>query len=118
VALVANSLDWVKDGDGWKGVPDNKIYVIDLTASPPVQIATVEAGKQASGMAINRAGTLALVANRAEDSVTALAIDGKNVKSVGTVSVAAKPTATVVALVPGAAGRRCHHPRRQARSRR
>jgi DNA-binding beta-propeller fold protein YncE len=100
LALVANSLDWVKDGDGWKGVPDNKIYVIDLTASPPVQIATVEAGKQASGMAINRAGTLALVANRAEDSVTVLAIDGKNVKSVGTVSVATKPTATVAAPPP------------------
>ena len=70
LALVANSLDWVKDGDSWKGVPDNKIYVIDLTASPPARIGTVEAGKQASGMAINRAGTLALVANRAEDSVT------------------------------------------------
>ena len=51
LALVANSLDWVKDGEGWKGVPDNKIYVIDLTASPPVQIATVEAGKQPSGTA-------------------------------------------------------------------
>lgn len=100
LALVANSLDWVKDGDGWKGVPDNKIHVIDLTASPPVQIATVEAGKQASGMAINRAGTLALVANRAEDLVTVLAIDGKNVKSVGTVSVATKPTATVAAPPP------------------
>jgi hypothetical protein len=61
LALVANSLDWVKDGDAWKGVPDNKIYVIDLTASPPGQIGTVETGKQASGMAINRAGTLALV---------------------------------------------------------
>jgi hypothetical protein len=41
LALVANSLDWVKDGEGWKGVPDNKIYVIDLTASPPARIATV-----------------------------------------------------------------------------
>ena len=57
LALVANSLDWVKDGEGWKGVPDNKIYVIDLTASPPTQIGTVEAGKQPSGMAINKAGT-------------------------------------------------------------
>jgi DNA-binding beta-propeller fold protein YncE len=100
LALVANSLDWVKDGDGWKGVPDNKIYVIDLAASPPTQIGTVEAGKQASGMAINRAGTLALVANRAEDSVTALAIDGKNVKPVGTVSVATQPTAAVAAPPP------------------
>jgi hypothetical protein len=53
LALVANSLDWVKDGEDWKGVPDNKIYVIDLTASPPVQITTVEAGKQPSGMVIN-----------------------------------------------------------------
>jgi DNA-binding beta-propeller fold protein YncE len=93
LALVANSLDWVKAGDGWKGVPDNKIDVIDLTVSPPTQIATVESGKQASGMAINRAGTLALVANRADDSVTVLAIDGKTVKPVGTVSVATKPTA-------------------------
>ncbi|HEY1896125.1 MAG TPA: hypothetical protein VGG62_07635 [Terracidiphilus sp.] len=41
MALVANSLDWVKDGDAWKGVPDNKIYVIDLTASPPGQIGTL-----------------------------------------------------------------------------
>src|SRR5271155_142876 len=97
LALVANSLDWVKDGDAWKGVPDNKIYLIDLTASPPRQIGTVEAGKQASGMAIDHAGTLALVANRAEDSVTVLAIEGKNVKSVGTVSVATQPTAAVAA---------------------
>ena len=100
LALVANSLDWVKDGDGWKGVPDSKIYVIDLTASPPAQIGTVAAGKQASGMAINHAGTLALVANRADDTVTVLAIDGKNVKPVGTVSVATKPTATVAAPPP------------------
>jgi DNA-binding beta-propeller fold protein YncE len=88
LALVANSLDWVKDGESWKGVPDNKIYVIDLTASPPAHIATVEAGKQPSGMAINRAGTLALVANRADDTVSVLSIDGKNVKVVDTVSVA------------------------------
>src|SRR5690349_18465082 len=100
LALVANSLDWVKDGEAWKGVPDNKIYVIDLTASPPGQIGTVEAGKQASGMAINHAGTLALVANRAEDSVTVLAIDGKNVQPVGTVSVATQPTAAVASPPP------------------
>lgn len=93
LALVANSLDWVKNGEGWKGVPDNKIYVIDLTTSPPAQIATIEAGKQPSGMAINRAGTLALVANLADESVGVLAIDGKNVKLVDTVSVASPPGA-------------------------
>jgi DNA-binding beta-propeller fold protein YncE len=88
LALVANSLDWVKDGEAWKGIPDNKIYVIDLTVSPPVQTGTLEAGKQPSGMAINHAGTLALVANRADDTVSVLSIDGKTVKVVDTVSVA------------------------------
>jgi len=89
LALVANSLDWVKDGESWKGQPDNKLYVIDLTTSPPQQIATVELGKQPSGMAINRAGTLALVANRADDTVSVLSINGKEVKVVDTVSVSA-----------------------------
>jgi hypothetical protein len=100
LALVANSLEWVKDGDGWKGTPDNKIYVIDLTASPPTQLGTVEAGKQPSGMAINKAGTLALVANRADDSVSVLSIEGKNVKPVGTVSVATQPTPAVAGPPP------------------
>jgi DNA-binding beta-propeller fold protein YncE len=101
LALVANSLDWVKDGEGWKGVPDNKIFVIDLTALPPVLIATVEAGKQPSGMAINRARTLALVANRAEDSVSVLSIAGKTVKLVDTVSLAS-PVASAPPATPSA----------------
>jgi DNA-binding beta-propeller fold protein YncE len=89
LALVANSLDWVPDGDSWKDVPDNKVFVIDLTVSPPAKIATVETGKQPSGMAINQAGTLALVANRADDAVSVLALAGMKVTVVGTVSVAA-----------------------------
>ena len=51
-------------------------------------------------VAINKAGTLALVANRAEDSFTVLAIDGKNVKPIGTVSVATQPTAAVASPPP------------------
>jgi DNA-binding beta-propeller fold protein YncE len=89
LALVANSLDWVQDGDNWKGVPDTKVYVIDLTVSPPARIATVETGKQPSGMAINKAGTLALVANRADNTVSVLTISGKDVKVVDTVALAA-----------------------------
>jgi DNA-binding beta-propeller fold protein YncE len=100
--LVANSLDWVKDGESWKGVPDNKIYVIDLTTSPPVQIATVESGKQPSGMAINRTGTLALVAHRADDSVSVLSIDGKTVKLVDTVSLASPAASSGAQAAPPA----------------
>jgi DNA-binding beta-propeller fold protein YncE len=104
LALVANSLDWVKDGESWKGQPDNKLYVIDLTTSPPQQIATVELGKQPSGMAINKAGTLALVANRADDTVSVLSINGKEVKVVDTVSVSSggpnKEQPSSVAITP------------------
>lgn len=88
LALVANSLNSVPDGEKWKMVPDNRVFVIDLTASPPVVIATLAVGKQPSGMAINHAGTLALVANRAENTVSVLTIEGKEVKVVGSVALA------------------------------
>jgi DNA-binding beta-propeller fold protein YncE len=88
LALVANSVDVVKDGDTLKSVPDNKVFVIDLTASPPAVIATIQTGKQPSGMAINRAGNLALVANRADNSLSVLSISGKTVAVVGTVALA------------------------------
>jgi DNA-binding beta-propeller fold protein YncE len=87
LALVANSMDWAKDGAGWKPVPDNKLYVIDLTATPPKLIDTVTVGKQPSGMSINRAGNLALIANRADNSVSVLRIAGKKVELIDTVAI-------------------------------
>ena len=87
LALVANSMDWVKDGAGWKPVPDNKLYVIDLMATPPKLIDTVTVGKQPSGMSINRAGNLALIANRADNSVSVLRIAGKKVTLIDTVAI-------------------------------
>src|SRR5882762_9938780 len=98
IALVANSVTQVKDGDAWKPQPDTKIYVIDLKASPPKQIATIEGGKQPSGMAISRKGDLALVANRADNSISVLAIAGKEVKLVG--SVAMGDSVATVAITP------------------
>jgi len=89
LALVANSVDVVKDGDALKSVPDNELFVIDLTASPPAVIATLQTGKQPSGIAINRAGNLALVANRADNSVSVLTISGKTVAVAATVALAA-----------------------------
>jgi len=87
LALVANSMDWVADGAGWKPSPDNKLYVIDLTTNPPTRIDTVAVGKQPSGMAINRAGNLVLIANRADNSISVLSIQGKQVKLVDTVTI-------------------------------
>ena len=87
LALVANSMDWVAEGPGWKPSPDNKLYVIDLTTSPPRLIDTVTVGKQPSGMSINRAGNLALIANRADNSISVLSIEGKQVRLVENVTI-------------------------------
>jgi DNA-binding beta-propeller fold protein YncE len=87
LALVANSVEWVADGAGWKSAPDNKLYVIDLTTSPPRLIDTVTVARQPSGMSINRAGDLALIANRADNSVSVLSIAGKQVKLVENVVI-------------------------------
>jgi DNA-binding beta-propeller fold protein YncE len=87
IALVADSINVTKDGDTLKQGPDDKIYVIDLKASPPKLINTITAGKQPSGLSINRAGTLALVANRAGKSITVLSIKGTEVKVIDTVDM-------------------------------
>lgn len=85
LAIVANSMSWQQDGAAWKPAPDNKLYVIDLAASPPALIDTVTVGRQPSGLSINRAGNLALIANRADNSVSVLRIAGKKVTLVDTV---------------------------------
>ena len=97
LALVANSMRWVQDGSAWKPQPDNKVHVIDLEASPPAQIATVEVGDQPSGMAISKAGDLALVTNRASKNVSVLAISGKEVRLVGNVDVGDVVAAVAIA---------------------
>jgi hypothetical protein len=77
LAIVANSLNWVQEGTAWKPTPDNRLYVIDLKASPPKHIATVEVGKQPSGLSINARGDLALVANREDKSISVLSIQNQ-----------------------------------------
>jgi DNA-binding beta-propeller fold protein YncE len=87
IALVADSINVIQDGSNLKQVPDNKIYVIDLKSSPPKLINTIEGGKQASGLSINPAGTLALVANRGDKSISVLSIHGTDVKLIDTVEM-------------------------------
>src|SRR5258708_9547502 len=87
IALVANSVTQTKDGEKWKPVPDNKVYIFDLKANPPKHIGTVEVGKQPSGLDISKKGDLALVTNRADNSISVLSISGKDVKVTDTVAM-------------------------------
>ncbi len=59
LGLVANSVTNVQDGAAWKTVPDDKLFVIDLAASPPNLIDTLTVGKRPSGLSISRKGDLA-----------------------------------------------------------
>jgi DNA-binding beta-propeller fold protein YncE len=116
VAIIADSVNAVQDGNNWKQVPDNKIYVVDLKAQPAKLVGTIEGDKQPSGLSINPAGNLALVANRAGKSISVLSIHGTDVKLTGSVdmgdevstvvftpdgkrALAAKPSTNKVALL-------------------
>jgi DNA-binding beta-propeller fold protein YncE len=83
-ALVtsANAID---PADPKKVTLNDKLTVIDLASNPPRASATLTAGKGAAGVSINRAGNLALVANRAEGTVSVFTIDGKTLTPAGTI---------------------------------
>src|SRR6266545_4761160 len=77
--------------DGVNSVPTNpsadSVAVIDLKATPPKVSAQLQAGKGAAGVSINRAGTLALVANRSEGTVSVYSIAGNTLTPVGKVAL-------------------------------
>jgi len=85
IALVADSVTVAKEGDTLKQVLNDKIWVIDLKASPPKLAGTVAGAKQPSGLSFSPSGDLALVANRADKSITVLSIKGTDVKVIETI---------------------------------
>lgn len=106
IALVTSARR-IDPSDPTKQIPDDRVTVIDLTplkpgifkrlgsvvgvskgpAPMPKVIATLQAGMGASGVSINRAGTLALVANRDEGTVSVFSIKGSTVTAAGKVTV-------------------------------
>ena len=83
-ALVTGAFK-IDPTDPKKVVPNDALSVIDLKANPPTVIATLHAGKGAAGVSIDRAGTLALVANRNEGTVSVFTIAGKTLTPAGTI---------------------------------
>lgn len=77
------------------------VVTLDLSAAvAPRVVATLHTGAGASGISINQAGTLALVANRVEGSVSVLAIDEGSVAPVGKISLGEKSGPAHVAFTP------------------
>ena len=93
--------------DATKLVLDDKVTVIDLTplkasigkrivdavkrtgatVTPPKVLATLTVGKGAAGVSFNKTGTLALVANRGEGTISVLTVAGNKVEVAGKVDL-------------------------------
>ena len=100
LALVTAS-NKVDPTDATKQAPNNQVSVIDLKANPPKVLATLQAGQGAAGVSINRQGTLALVSNLVDGTVSVFTIQGKTVTPAGTVEVGgAKAGGGMVAITP------------------
>jgi len=98
IVTASNKVD---PADPKKQTPNNQVTVIDIKVSPPKVLATLEAGKGASGISINRAGTLALVSNLVDGTVSVFTIQGKTVTPAGTVEVGGeKAGGGMVAITP------------------
>src|SRR5438876_965956 len=86
LALVTAAMR-IDPADPSKQIPDARMSVIDLKASPPKIVATLEAGPGAAGVSINRQGTLALVANRSDGTVSVFTLQGQTVTPAGKVTI-------------------------------
>ena len=104
IALVSSAMK-IDPANPERQIPDDRLSLIDLkkgastpgviartrsrvTGTPlpstsPEVITTLQVGKGPSGIAINKAGTLALVANRNDGTVSVLSIEGKKVSVIG-----------------------------------
>ena len=84
-----------------KIVPDDRVSVIDLASSPPRVLQQIRAGAGANSVAVNPAGTLALVTNRIDGNVSVFSLKDKQLTSAGTIDLGnAKSLAAGVMFAP------------------
>ena len=62
-------------------VPDDRVSVIDLKASPPRIVQQITAGEGANEISVSPDGTLALVANRTEGTVSVFSVKDKQLEA-------------------------------------
>lgn len=88
IALVTAATK-IDTADPSRTIPDDRVTVVDLQASPAAVTATLRAGAGASGVSFNPSGTLALVANRIEGTVSIFTVKGKALTAAGKVDLGA-----------------------------
>lgn len=66
--------------------PDDRVSVFDLTTSPPKVVQSLTAGPGATQVRVSPGGTLALIANRVEGTVSVFSVKDKRLTPVGKVN--------------------------------
>ena len=100
IALVTAN-EKLDPSDPTKRTANNTMSVVDLKATPPRIVATLETGRAPAGVSINRAGTLALVANRAEGTLSVFSVKNKQLEAVGKIDLGnPKALPSSVAFLP------------------
>lgn len=84
---IVTSAERLDPANASRTVPDNRVQVIDLRATPPRVTQVVEAGAGPSGVSINRAGNLVLVANRNAGTVSVFRFANGALAPVSTVTI-------------------------------
>ena len=85
--VLVTSNQRIDPANAARTIPDNRLSVIDLGASPPAVLQTLETGAGPAGVSVNRAGTLALVANREAGTVSVFRIRAERLEALGTVEI-------------------------------
>jgi DNA-binding beta-propeller fold protein YncE len=73
--------------DATKIIDDDTVSVIDLKASPPKVVQTLHAGKGANEISVDSDGNYALVANRAEGTISAFSVSDKRLTGAGKIDL-------------------------------
>jgi DNA-binding beta-propeller fold protein YncE len=68
--------------------PDDRVSVFDLTSNPPKVVQSLTAGLGATQVRVSPDGTLALIANRAEGTVSVFTVKDKRLTAAGKVDTA------------------------------
>src|SRR5947209_9231991 len=83
---IVSSATKLDPADPKKIVPDDRVFVIDLAAGPKI-VQQVTAGAGATSVGISPNGSLVLVANRTEGTVSAFRLNNKNLEALAKIDL-------------------------------
>jgi hypothetical protein len=99
--LIVTAATKIEPQNPDKIVPDDRVSVVDLKSVPPRVVQQLTAGEGANGVSVSPDGTLALVANRTEGTLSIFTVKNKRLESAGKLDLGSmKGMPSSVAFLP------------------